>query len=197
MALGDASGNALLITALEAAVPLLIMQLRTETWEVRQKIGAEAGQVIATQADTMMYGSKRKRGAAARDLREHDRHIRPVTRQVHDGCDVCRNGHPDYSAGEVFNFTARALAVAACQPGGVTFAGVHWCAYRHPWCPNTRGKAAPVCCKCDSGCPVASGGDGECGAGCPWCQNGCQETCDHRRDQEQGPLPRDGREREP
>lgn len=180
-AVPQAQCEPLLMTALEAAVPLLIMRLRTEPFEVRQRIGAEAGHVLAAQADTMMYGSGRVRyGDGATDLRKHNGHVRPVTREVHDGCGTCRNGHPDYSAGEVFNFLARALAVGACQPGGVTFCGLHWCARRHPSCGNARGKPAPVCCTCGGGCPLAAGGAGECPAGsCPWCRNGCTEDCHH------------------
>lgn len=39
---------------------------------------------------------------------------------------------------ETFNALARGLAVGAYQPGGVTFAGAHWCVHPHPGCPNGR-----------------------------------------------------------
>lgn len=41
--------------------------------------------------------------------------------------DVLMYGGKKGAAAEVFNQLARGLAVLACQPGGVTFAGMHWC----------------------------------------------------------------------
>ncbi|GAA4731746.1 hypothetical protein [Phytohabitans rumicis] len=35
-----------------------------------------------------------------------------------------------------FNALARALALMADLPGGVTFAGQHWCTRAHAGCPN-------------------------------------------------------------
>lgn len=35
-----------------------------------------------------------------------------------------------------FNALARGLAVAAYQPGGVTFADLHWCTAAHLGCPR-------------------------------------------------------------
>lgn len=55
-------------------------------------------------------------------------------------------GKPGRSA-EVFNHLARGLAALAWQPGGVTFAGMHWCAERpepqpkpEPTVPTFRGR---------------------------------------------------------
>lgn len=36
------------------------------------------------------------------------------------------------STGEAFNSLARGLACLAYAPGGVEFAGVHWCVWDHP-----------------------------------------------------------------
>jgi hypothetical protein len=38
--------------------------------------------------------------------------------------------------GEALSATARALALGALQPGGVTWSGRHWCTQPHPDCPN-------------------------------------------------------------
>lgn len=37
---------------------------------------------------------------------------------------------------KTFNALARGLALLAHCPGGVTFAGLHWCTTAHPHCPN-------------------------------------------------------------
>lgn len=174
-----ADSRAGLVTAcLEAAVPLAIAELRDEPFSVRQRVAAEAGLIVASQADTMMFGSKRKPGAAARELERHRNHVRPVTREVHDKCDPCRNGMPDYSAGEVFSYLAKGLAALACQPGGVTFLGLHWCVYSHPWCPNAQTGRRPGCCLCSDDCRLhtrlADQDDpAKCSPECHWCKNGC------------------------
>lgn len=72
----------------------------------------------------------------------------------------------------VFTQLARGLAIGACNPGGVTFAGMHWCAWSHPHCPNSRRR--PECCTCDAACTGCRA--------CRWCRNGCaaasgQECC--------------------
>lgn len=39
---------------------------------------------------------------------------------------------------DTFNALARGLALLAHCPGGVSFAGPHWCTESHPQCPNIR-----------------------------------------------------------
>lgn len=39
---------------------------------------------------------------------------------------------------QALSATARALALGALQPGGVTWRGMHWCAALHADCPNRR-----------------------------------------------------------
>lgn len=86
---------------------------------------------------------------------------------------------------QAFNALARGMAVAAFQPGGVTFgrsSRAHWCVYPHPGCPQRRGRPAPDCCVCEFLlCPIARGEDGRCPspAGCRWCRNGCAPECAH------------------
>lgn len=43
-----------------------------------------------------------------------------------------------------FNSLARGLAVLARLEGGVTFAGVHWCAKPHEGCPRVERVREPV-----------------------------------------------------
>lgn len=93
----------LLITALEAAVPLHIAIMRD--WTDRHRVDAayRAADVVAERGDVLMFGGGR--GDAA----------------------------------EAFNWLAKGLAAAAYQPGGVTFAGRHWCT-DHALC--VRAEAA-------------------------------------------------------
>ena len=39
---------------------------------------------------------------------------------------------------QALSATARALALGALQPGGVTWSGRHWCTISHPDCRNAR-----------------------------------------------------------
>jgi hypothetical protein len=38
---------------------------------------------------------------------------------------------------------ARVIAIAALAPGGVTFAGMHWCDDSHPDCPDGGQRCRP------------------------------------------------------
>lgn len=85
-----------LLIALEAAVPLWILELqhirdRRVREQTRMKWAKDAAAAIAHKGDVLQYGSK-KRGEAA----------------------------------DAFNHLARGLAVGSFQPGGITFAGKHW-----------------------------------------------------------------------
>lgn len=40
--------------------------------------------------------------------------------------------------GKVLSAMAQGLALGAMQPGGVTWAGAHWCTAAHDACPNRR-----------------------------------------------------------
>ncbi|GAB1646875.1 hypothetical protein [Krasilnikovia sp. MM14-A1259] len=42
---------------------------------------------------------------------------------------------------DAFNALARGLAIGAYQPGGITFAGMHWCTTIHEGCPQARPTA--------------------------------------------------------
>lgn len=48
---------------------------------------------------------------------------------------------PGQAAGAL-NALAKGLAAAAYQPGGVTFAGLHWCTEEHAECPGAQPGAA-------------------------------------------------------
>lgn len=43
-------------------------------------------------------------------------------------------GHESGRSGATFNALAKALALLAHQPGGVDFAGLHWCVDTHELC---------------------------------------------------------------
>lgn len=156
----DDGAAALLSTMLAVAVPLEIQRLRLWSVQQRHELVRDAAQMVAEHGDDLMYGGRH-----------------------------CK---------DAFAAVVRALAVGAYQPGGVSTgcgyrpgrppepdeAGVlgHWCVYPHPWCPATRGQAAPPCCVCDAAaCTVTQARDGDCPdpAACPWCTNGCTPGCAH------------------
>lgn len=55
--------------------------------------------------------------------------------------DTLQFGGKRGEAANVFNHVARGLAALAFQPGGITFAGVHWCA-NHGQCEDADAWAA-------------------------------------------------------
>lgn len=81
-----------LLIALEAAVPLRILDMRDWTPETRINEAVFAMNAIDARGDVLQYGGG-KRGDVA----------------------------------HAFKWLATGLAAAAYQPGGVTFAGRHWC----------------------------------------------------------------------
>lgn len=154
----------LLVTTLEAAVPLCIAEMAAyPAWE-RQRIGREAGQVVACQGDVLMFGSEARPGTAARELEHHRGHKHLVNdenrAEYGRKCGICLRGQPSYTAAEVFGWLARGLAAGALHPGGINFAGRHWCAFSHPRCP-VRGDIQPPECRCPAG---------------EWRQNGCHQA---------------------
>lgn len=95
-----------LVIALEAAVPLHIIEMGRLTPEQRQRVALRSAGEVASRGDILQFrGGKRGETAA------------------------------------VFNHLARGLACLAFQPGGVTFAGHHWCT-DHAVCEGA--EAAPV-----------------------------------------------------
>jgi hypothetical protein len=203
--------NGVLEESLLAAVPLWMDQYRGLHWGERARIASECAQVVASQGDTLQYGGSHKFGHGAGEVAAHQAAGRcPGTdcgcagapegkrAERRAACTRCANprcwcqvrGEPTWSAGEVFNFLARGLALLAYEPGGVTWLGLHWCARPRPWCPAEKGRRAPACCTCDARCPLAAGVEGNCPApGCPWCQNGCREDCGHLLPSQAGSEP--------
>jgi hypothetical protein len=55
--------------------------------------------------------------------------------------DVLQYGGQRGEAARTFTALARGLAAAAYQPGGVTFAGRHWCVEAHIACPARPAEA--------------------------------------------------------
>ena len=184
----------LLNDTLELTVPLHLAEVCHLPFRERYRLAAEAVKVITSQGDTLQYGSKAAGfGDGAREMRKHHDHgtakdqtcgtctegkaaARCCLRRFQDKCGVCRRGLAQYSAGEVFSFLARGLAVLACQPGGVTWRGLHWCAWPHPHCPNRRTFRKPPCCICGDGC-LGGTAEGQC-RDCNFCANGCRAAAD-------------------
>lgn len=161
--------NTLLAVALEAAVPAHIADVRDLPFVERQRTALRAALVVASQGDTLQYGGTHKFGHGAKETAAHDaagkcpgtgEHCacarvtdQETRQQQQESCTRCANpkcwchirGEASWSAGEVFNFLARGLAVLACQPGGVTFHGLHWCAahMRERWPDGER--ICPAC----------------------------------------------------
>jgi hypothetical protein len=144
---------------LQALVPVHIDEVRGLPAGERQRIARVCSSVVSGQGDILQYGSSARYGHGAKELAAHQAHRPVVTAEdrAANRCPVCVRGQATYSPGEVFSFLARGLAVLACQPGGVTFAGQHWCAHSHPWCPARPGGQPGSCT-----CPAES-----------WRENGC------------------------
>jgi hypothetical protein len=62
--------------------------------------------------------------------------------EVHDHPEL-HTGKTKAQTARIYDQLARGLAADAHRPGGVTFAGRHWCTQPHPDCPN-RTPDAPV-----------------------------------------------------
>lgn len=95
---------------LAAAVPMAMMRLAAMTPPVRdwtrQQWATRAASLVAHQGDALMWPTKRREPSMRSGVRI------------------------DGTAGtaDVFAALARGLAAGAYQPGGITFAGRHWCA---------------------------------------------------------------------
>lgn len=107
--------DANLILALQVAVPMRIAQLAAMDFTERSGWiswwAHEAQAPIMERADNMMYSSRGKTKAARHDI------------------------------ANTFNHLAKGLAAAAFCPGGVTFAGRHWCT-PPDLCPTAEPPAA-------------------------------------------------------
>lgn len=150
-------------TTLQLAVPMWIERFRHLDSEDRWKIAQESADAVASQGDTLMFGGKHKFGHGGKQMAAH--RAAPRCPGEGDGCQCasrapgippafrrkcsrcadprcwCRGpGQPTYSAGEVFNFLARGLAVGAFAPGGITYRGMHWCT-DHQACLDAEAAA--------------------------------------------------------
>ena len=158
LALADNRANVALLVALDAAVPLWMLELarmpRGQRDHDRQVWARQAAGIVASRGDQLMYATKRRRPTTGTCL-HCGQTIRPDDRYqstwIHDGdargvrCDPdalakwrAKTTAPHGSVAEpvddgggtadTFNHLARGLAALAYQPGGVDFAGRHWCA---------------------------------------------------------------------
>jgi hypothetical protein len=127
--------------SLRFIVPLHILELRSLPPSMRAGLAAESAKAVSSQGDTLQYGSGTRFGAGERELLRHRAHG-PDGPDGAGSCTVCTRGQATFSAGEVFSHLARGLAIAAYQPGGISFAGLHWCADPHPDC--LAGREEPL-----------------------------------------------------
>lgn len=115
---GTAPGDIILVETLRLAVPLRIAELLRMTEVQRVDTirfwAAEACEVVASNGDNLMFRTKpwRLKGS---QLAKGSR----------------RKPGDEVSTADTFNHLAAGLAALAMCPGGVLFAGVHWCA-EHP-----------------------------------------------------------------
>lgn len=86
----------LLQPSLEAAVPLRIHELRKSSFEMRQRMAADAAQVVAEKGDLIMFKEPKEK-RSTREARK-----------------------------SAFNALVTGLAIGAFQPGGVTAFGLHF-----------------------------------------------------------------------
>jgi hypothetical protein len=109
----DSERITLLQVTLETAVPMWAVTVASWTADRRMRAAHDAAEVIAHGADVLFHTPPRRPGTTA---------PRQTTRE--------------YRPGEVFSAIAKALAIGAHQPGGVTFLGRHWCTAPHASCPG-------------------------------------------------------------
>ena len=102
------TGHDALLIALEAAVPLHIIELQDRTPEQRVAIAQRSADEVACHGDTLQFGGGKRGDVAA-----------------------------------VFNHLARGLAAGAFAPGGITFAGHHWCTDHAVCLDADAGTATP------------------------------------------------------
>lgn len=131
---------------LSLAVPLHMAGAARMTLRERGRIARKAAAAAGHQGDSLMFGTGVKPGTAAREAERHRLHASRVNggsrMECGRTCRICLRGQPSHTAGELFTLLARGLAAAAFQPGGVSFAGLHWCAAPHDGCPHrARGEA--------------------------------------------------------
>ena len=118
-----------LVETLRLAVPLHIADMRHLTPQQRMTIATRCAQEMSTRGDLLMFADPKRQAKKQRTggrLSSRERETR-----------------------DTFSALARGLACLAYQPGGATFAGLHWCAQ------NPGGVAAGEC-DCDREHPVAS-----------------------------------------
>lgn len=124
--------STVLVETLRAAVPQWVDQLsrlpvaRREV--VRQEWAARGAQLVASHGDLLMFPKQAGK-----------RH-----RKACPGPDTCSCL---VGTAEVFNAMARGLAAGAFAPGGITFAGVHWCV-NHARCEAAEQAAREAVTTC-------------------------------------------------
>lgn len=117
-----AQREGMLLTVLEGMVPLAMLELaRYGGWRLEEEVRQLAD--IVSLADSLV-------GDADPPSRGDMKALPPL--HLWAGKGAARS----YRRGEVLAAVARGLALVALRPGGVTFAGRHWCAAPHEGCPQ-------------------------------------------------------------
>lgn len=106
-----------LVESLRFAVPFYMDSLRHATRAELRRAGARSAAIVGERGDVLQYAPHRERTVNQR-----------------------------YSLAIAFEGLAEGLAaIAVMHPGGVTFAGVHWCTGPHEDCPTPpREPGEPV-----------------------------------------------------
>ena len=157
LAIADNPQHLALLIALEAAVPLWMLELARMDPELRdhtrQVWAQQSASVVGSRGDQLMWRTKRRRPSTGtcvhcgQPIHPDDRY---ASTWLHDGdgrgvrCDpdalaawrrktvaphgsVARPADDGGGTADTFNHLARGLAALAYQPGGVTAFGRHWC----------------------------------------------------------------------
>lgn len=137
--------NPALVGSLMMLVPLRIADYRDLSDDARIEIAREAGEVVASQGDTLQYGNRLWMGHGARQMEDHLTRAPKDAKCSKESCWCNQTGQPEYSAGEVLGFLSRGLACAAYQAGGITFAGLHFCVNHDECIAAERAESCPTC----------------------------------------------------
>ena len=119
-------GREVLLVHVDATVPLLLFAARQDGGASLRARAQEDADIIACGYDVLL------RPDAAWRKGDRDPAPHQLTREQADAGVLARS----YRPAELFNAVARAVAVGALQPGGVTLLGRHWCTSPHKGCAN-------------------------------------------------------------
>jgi hypothetical protein len=124
----DNERAARLLLVLETAVPMWAVKVAGWPADRRMREARGAGDVVAHGAGVLFSPPARKPGQTGTGGPA----LVAITKDQADAGVKAR----EYRPAEVFNAIAKGLGIGACQPGGVTWLGKHWCTAPHGTCPG-------------------------------------------------------------